>query len=360
MNSGIFELNRLSMRWYKYLSPFVVFVLAYFAFTMKGWLTFLPAIYGFVFIPLLELWMRPDEKNFSAAEEEIAKKDTKYDLILYAIVPLQYFFLFLFLISFSQPEIGTLEIVGRIVSMGLLCGVFGINVAHELGHRVNAFEQFLAKSLLLTSQYIHFFIEHNKGHHKHVGTPEDPSSARLNESIFQFYPRTLVFSYLSAWKIANKEMQKKRLPALHFKNEMLQAQMIQLVFITLVFYFGGLQILLYYLGAAFVGILLLECVNYIEHYGLSRKKTESGNYERAMPIHSWNSNHPIGRLMLFELSRHSDHHYLASRKYQILRHYETAPQMPTGYPGMMVLAHFPPLWFRIMRKQINKYVGEEN
>jgi alkane 1-monooxygenase len=96
-------------------------------------------------------------------------------------------------------------------------------------------------------------------------------------------------------------------------------------------------------------------VNYIEHYGLARKKTESGNYERAMPSHSWNSNHIVGRLMLFELSRHSDHHYLASRKYQILRHHENSPQMPTGYPGMMLLSHIPPLWFSIMRKQMQKY-----
>jgi alkane 1-monooxygenase len=345
----------MKLRWFKFLSPFIVFVMAWFAFTETGWLTFLPALYAFIGIPLLELALKPDEKNLSAAEEEMAKADKKYDWILYAIVPMQYVFLCLFLLSFSQPGLHTTDIIGRILSMGLLCGVFGINVAHELGHRVNRFEQLLAKALLLTSQYIHFFIEHNKGHHKHVATPDDPSSARLNESVFLFYPRTLIFSYLSAWKIANKEMTKRGLSAFHWKNDMLQAQLVQAGFLVLIYAFFGWKILLYYAGAAFIGMLLLECVNYIEHYGLSRKLSESGAYERAMPEHSWNSNHPIGRLMLFELSRHSDHHYLASRKYQVLRHHEKAPQMPTGYPGMMVLAHFPPLWFRIMRKQINKY-----
>jgi alkane 1-monooxygenase len=345
----------MTLRWFKFLSPFIVFVMAWLAFTKTGWLTFLPALYAFIGIPLLELALKPDEKNLSAAEEEMAKTEKKYDWILYAIVPLQYAFLYLFLLSFSQSGLHTTDIIGRIISMGLLCGVFGINVAHELGHRVNRFEQFLAKSLLLTSQYIHFFIEHNKGHHKHVATPDDPSSARLNESIFMFYPRTLIFSYLSAWKIANKEMAKRGLPAFHWKNEMLQAQLVQAGSLVLIYAFFGWKILLYYGGAAFIGMLLLECVNYIEHYGLSRRISESGNYERAMPEHSWNSNHPIGRLMLFELSRHSDHHYMASRKYQILRHHDKAPQMPTGYPGMMVLAHFPPLWFRIMRNQMVKY-----
>ncbi|MFN5135482.1 MAG: fatty acid desaturase, partial [Chitinophagaceae bacterium] len=138
------------------------------------------------------------------------------------------------------------------------------------------------------------------------------------------------------------------------QNEMLQAQLIQLAFITTIYVLLGLKVMLFYLSAAFIVILMLECVNYIENYALSRQKKESGMYERTMPHHSWNSNHVIGRLMLFELSRHSDHHYMASRKYQILRHHEHSPQMPTGYPGMMILAHFPPLWFWVMHKKINK------
>jgi alkane 1-monooxygenase len=238
------------------------------------------------------------------------------------------------------------------MSMGILCGVFGINVAHELGHRANKKEQFMAKLLLLTSQYIHFFIEHNKGHHKNVATPEDPSSARYNESVFSFYPRTIINGYRSAWRIANHDQLKKGRSALNIRNEMLQAQIMQASFLLLIFLFFGWKILLFYLGAAFVGIMMLENVNYIEHYGLSRTKSYSGHYERAMPHHSWNSNHLLGRLMLFELSRHSDHHYLASRKYQILRHHNNAPQMPTGYPGMMIIAHFPFLWFRMMNKRI--------
>jgi alkane 1-monooxygenase len=337
---------------YKYISPFIVLIGAFFAFRNTGILTFLPVIYAFGFIPLIEVFLKPENSNLSAAEEEVAKADKTYDYILYIIVPVQYMLLIQFLFSFQQTGLTWVDITGRIMSMGLLCGVFGINVAHELGHRVNKTEQLMAKALLLTSQYIHFFIEHNKGHHKNVATHEDPSSARLNESVFVFYPRTIIFSYISAWKIATEEMKNKNRS--WQQNEMLQAQLIQLAFITTIYVLLGLKVMLFYLSAAFIGILLLECVNYIEHYGLSRQKKESGMYERTMPHHSWNSNHVIGRLMLFELSRHSDHHYMASRKYQILRHHEHSPQMPTGYPGMMILAHFPPLWFWVMHKKINK------
>jgi alkane 1-monooxygenase len=246
------------------------------------------------------------------------------------------------------------ELSGKVLVMGLLCGTFGINVAHELGHRTNRSEQFLAKILLLSSLYMHFFIEHNKGHHKRVSTPEDPASARYGESVYAFYFRSVIFSYLSAWHIANSEMKKKGLPAWHWKNEMLQYQFIQLFFVVTIGLVFGWRECLLFIGAAFIGVLLLETVNYIEHYGLERRKNENGSYERAMPEHSWNSNHVIGRIVLFELSRHSDHHYIASRKYQVLRHHDDAPQMPTGYPGMMILSLLTPAWYAVMNPRVKK------
>jgi alkane 1-monooxygenase len=142
---------------------------------------------------------------------------------------------------------------------------------------------------------------------------------------------------------------------------MLQIQVLQLIFCTFIFVLFGGWGLVYFLMASAGGILLLETVNYIEHYGLMRKQRTDGRFERAMPSHSWNSNHVIGRLLLFELSRHSDHHYSASRKYQVLRHHENAPQLPTGYPGSMLLATIPPLWFLVMDRQMKKHhVQPEN
>jgi alkane 1-monooxygenase len=345
----------MRLRAFKYASPFIVFVLAWSSFYGHGIYTFIPVFWSYIFVPVLELLLKPNQQNLEYAEEELAKADRTYDYILYAVPPLLYLSLFMFLSSLQQPGLTTLEYVGRTMTMGLLCGIFGINVAHELGHRTNKTEQFLAKSLLLVSQYMHFFIEHNRGHHKYVATQRDPSSARLNEWLFAFYGRTIFYSYKSAWHIANKEVEKKGKPALSWHNEMVQFTTIQMVFIAVIFLFFGLKITACYLVAAALGIALLETVNYIEHYGLRRKEIAPGKYERAMPEHSWNSNHVIGRLMLFELSRHSDHHYLASRKYQVLRHHDNSPQMPTGYPGMMILAHIPPLFIYVMRKQMKKY-----
>jgi len=344
----------MSIKAFKYLCPLIIYVLAWLAFSCRGWFTWSPMIFAWVLLPAAELFIKPDEKNLGAAEEEMAKKDRVYDYLLYIIVLFQFTAGFRFLSSMKATDLYWWETAGRVMSMGLLCGTFGINVAHELGHRVNKFEQFLAKSLLLTSLYMHFFIEHNKGHHKNVATPQDPSSARFNESLYAFYFRTIIFSYISAWKISNGEMKKQGLPYLHWKNEMLQAHVIQVLFTAGIFYFFGWLITLYFLGAAMMGILLLETVNYIEHYGLQRKPTGEGKYERAMPEHSWNSNHILGRLMLFELSRHSDHHYMASRKYQVLQHHDDAPQLPTGYPGSMLLATIPPAWFYVMNKKIRR------
>jgi alkane 1-monooxygenase len=255
-------------------------------------------------------------------------------------------------IGSSQSNVDTL---GSIIGMGLLCGAFGINVAHELGHRTNKFEQFLAKSLLLSSLYMHFFIEHNKGHHKHVATPNDPSTAKFKQTVYAFWIQTFIGTYLSAWHIAIEDAKKKKgfLPTIF--NEMMLFQIIQLGLVLLIFINFGITITAYFILAAFLGAILLESVNYIEHYGLQRAKGQEQQFERVQPHHSWNSNHIIGRLMLFELSRHSDHHYLASRKYQILRNLDEAPQMPTGYPGMIILSLFPPLWFKVMHQQMRKY-----
>lgn len=337
---------------YKYLTPLLVYVGAIQSFTSYGLACYIPLIYSWIIIPLLELLFRADAGNLSETEEQLAKANRGYDYVLYMVVIMEFPILYLFLDSMQDPALSAVDIIGRTASMGMVCGIFGINVGHELGHRSKRFEKFLAKASLLISLYMHFYIEHNKGHHKRVATPEDPSSARKGEMVYSFWFRSILFSYLSAWHIANKDIKKKGSPVLSIYNEMIQIHIIQVAWVLGIWFLFGYPTILYYLAAAFMGILLLETVNYIEHYGLTRQKVNSGNYERAMPQHSWNSDHVLGRLMLFELSRHSDHHYLASRKYQLLRHHDDAPQMPTGYPGMMLLSLIPPLWFYVMNKRI--------
>ena len=346
----------MRFKFLKYFLALTVPLLAYFSFNGTGIITYAPMIEAFLLIPILELFFKPNSNNLSNAEEEMAKEDKSYDMVLYLLVPVIYFLLWEFLISMRETLTFS-DRLGRILSMGLVCGGYGINVAHELGHRNNKFEQFLSKTLLLSSLYMHFFIEHNRGHHKRVSTKEDPSSARYGENIFSFWIRSVFTGYISAWNIEFSRLKRLKKFKFSLENEMLRFQIIQVLFISSIYFVYGTQITIYFLFAAVMGFLLLETVNYIEHYGLQRKININGKYERVQPFHSWNSNHPVGRIMLFELSRHSDHHFNASRKYQVLKNHDNSPEMPTGYPGMMILSLIPPLWFYIMNKRIKKIIG---
>lgn len=308
----------------------------------------------FVMIPFIELFTKGSTDNLSKIEEELEKENKVYDWMLYGLVPLQYLIMVYFLIQVSNESLPLSYKIGATTAYGMACGILGINAAHELGHRTTKHEQLMSKLLLLTTMYMHFFIEHNRGHHKNVSTDEDPASSRYGETVYAFYIRTILGSYSSAWHIESERLKKKNHVFWSVNNEMLIYQLVQLILLVLIGIIFGLKTLLFFIVGAFIGILLLETVNYIEHYGLKRKK-KGDTYERTMPIHSWNSNHPLGRLILLELSRHSDHHYMASRKYQILRHFDESPQMPTGYPGMLLLSLVPPLWFKVMHQRIDRY-----
>ena len=343
----------------KYSTLFILPILSLASISVGGWMTFFPMAYAFLLIPFMELFMPPSEVNMDKVQEQVVKKDKLYDYMVWFTVPMHYAFMFYVLWLLHSQSWTGVEIAGLISMVGLSCGVIGINVAHELGHRRTKHERIMAKLLLLTSQYMHFYIEHNKGHHRNVSTPEDPASARYGEMLYAFWFRSTIAGYLSAWKIELKRLRKKNLPVWSpIHNEMLRFQIFQIAFAVGIGLIFSWQIMGLYLIMALMGILLLETVNYIEHYGLQRKKVNENRYERTLPIHSWNSNHPIGRLMLFELSRHSDHHYMPGRKYQILRHHDDAPQMPTGYPGMMLLATIPPLWFFVMHRKIAQLRNE--
>jgi len=335
----------------KYLSAFLLAATVFVSFTNVGIWTYLPLIFSFGFIPLVELLFKPNAQNLSEEEKKKAATSPYFNLVLYAVVVLQVAFLIYFL-NVIQEDLSSFDLMGRIVSMGILCGIFGINVGHELGHRSNRFEQFLGEILLLTSLETHFLPYHNSGHHHNVATPKDPATARKGEIVFLFWFRSQIGSYFQAWKIENDRLHKKGRSFLSFSNKMLIYTLSQIALLAAIYYFFNLQTVLYFMAAALLGILLLETVNYIEHYGLLRQLKENGNYERVQHHHSWNSNHILGRTILFELSRHSDHHYKASKHYQLLDSMPESPQMLTGYPGMMLLALVPPLWFKVMHKQL--------
>jgi len=335
----------------RYLPVLSVPLLAAAGFLLQGLWTWALPLYAYLLVPLVELALKPDPRNLEAAEAEAARHARIYDWMLYAIVPVQWALLGLFVLTIHTGELAAWEFAGVVFTMGIACGVLGINVAHELGHRTSRAEQWLARALLLSAQYMHFSIEHNRGHHVRVGTFEDPATARFGESLYAFWARSIVMGYRSAWRLECQRMERSGLPRWHPANEMIRFAAAQLGFLALVAAFFGPVVMLAVLAAAVIGILLLETVNYVEHYGLVRPQA-GPRPARIKPVHSWNSDHPLGRALLFELSRHSDHHYLASRPYQLLRSFDDAPQLPTGYSGMMLLALLPPAWFSLMNPRV--------
>jgi alkane 1-monooxygenase len=210
---------------------------------------------------------------------------------------------------------------------------------------------------LLSSLENHFLPYHNRGHHTNVGTPSDPATARKNELVYLFWFRSQIGSYFQAWQIEQTRMQIMGKAKFSFANKMMIYSLCHLLLLVIIWQIFDLTALLAFLAAALIGILLLETVNYIEHYGLKRQLNENGRYELVKRKHSWNSNHILGRLILFELSRHSEHHYKPDKPYQLLHSDPEAPTMPTGYPGMMLLSFVPPLFFRVMNGKVERVLS---
>lgn len=350
-----FELQtvKANTRKLKYFAVLAFPLAAIIAFTTSGVLTLLPAILIFGIVPLLELFLKPNHRNFSDKEKETRANDAFFDLYLYLLVPILAAVLVLFLFTISEPDLSLFDFLGRTFSMGVMCGI-AINLGHELGHRTKRFEQFLGETSLLISLENHFLPYHNLGHHRNVATPNDPATARRNEPVYLFWIRSQFGSYFQAWKFEAKILRRRGRNPFSLRNRMIGYTIAQIALIAAIYFGFGLKTTVAFIAAAIVGKLILETVNYIEHYGLTRKIDENGKYERVQPKHSWNSDHIVGRSIMLELSRHSDHHFKASKHYQVLDSFDESPQMPTGYPGMMIFSLFSPIWFRYMNRKIDE------
>lgn len=329
-----------------YTTPLVLLLLAWVSVALGGaWLLLLPLV-TFGLVPVLELLLPPRPDNVSG--ERWGRLGWLYDALLYGAVPGQVGLVVFLLLRVSSGALSGGEVVASALTVGIACGAFGINVAHELGHRREKGAQWAAQALLLTSLYMHFFIEHNRGHHARVSTPEDPASAPRGMTVYRFWLRSVVGSWRGAWEIEDQRLRRHARPRWSLQHQMTRFVLIEAAAVLAVLAVFGPVALGAWLLSAVAGILLLETVNYIEHYGLSRTRLPSGRYERVQPHHSWNADYPVGRALLFELTRHSDHHAHPGRAYSALRHFDDTPQLPTGYPGMILLSLAPPLWFRIM------------
>lgn len=342
------------MKGIKYISAYIVPVLCLVGILNGGFYVWGSVLFAFVFVPILEPLLQKDSISYSLDEKKSRLSNSFFDLLLYLNVPVIFTLLFMFLYRTDMGFYSTGEIVGLVFSLGVTLGACGINVAHELGHRDVKWEQFLSKVLLLPSQYMHFFIEHNRGHHKFIATDEDSASAKYKEPLYVFWVRSIVGQYKNAWQLESQRLKRAGHSFFGIQNEMIIFTLLQISFIVLVAFLFSPSIAGIYLGIAVISFLLLETINYVEHYGLRRKKQANGRYETVQVWHSWNSNHKFGRIILYELTRHSDHHYQSNKKYQILEHKDQAPQLPYGYPSSMLLALVPPLWFKVMNKRVEK------
>jgi len=339
----------------KYLAAYIVPCLTFIGILFGGFWVWATMIFAFFIVPITEPILQSSTKNYTQEEKSSRLSNKVFDVLLYLNIPIIFGLLLMFGLGLEAGIYSTIEITGLALSIGTTMGTGGINVAHELGHRDSKFEQFLSKLLLMPSYYMHFFIEHNRGHHKFVSTPDDPATARYKENLYAFWFRSIIGQYYHAWKLENTRLSRDNKSIFSLQNEMILFQIIQaLWFVSLVFLFSfSTAIILSAIGI--FSFLLLETINYVEHYGLMRTLQENGRYETVKNIHSWNSNHHLGRIILYELTRHSDHHFQANKKYQILEHHDASPQLPFGYPTSMLMSMVPPIWFSVMNKEVLKY-----
>ena len=318
-------------------------------------------------VPAIDLIAGLDRSNPPDDAIEALENDKYYRWITYLFLPIQYvgFAGAMYLISgghlgdWFTNDLSTLDKIAIAISIGCVGGI-GINTAHELGHKREANERWLSKIALAQVAYGHFYIEHNRGHHVRVATPEDPASSRMGENFYQFWPRTVGGSLKSAWGLEKKRYGRKDSHPFHLGNDVLNAWLMTVVLWGALIVWLGVGILPYLVLQAVIGFSLLEVVNFMEHYGMLRQKVGTGakqRYERVDPSHSWNSNNIATNVLLYHLQRHSDHHANPTRRYQTLRDFEESPVLPTGYAGMIVLALIPPIYRRVMDPRVVAHFG---
>lgn len=340
---------------YKYLIAYLLPISCFCGLFLGGYAGLGAFYVAFILLPILEQIIPLSKKNLDENMQERYRLSRFFDLLLYLNIPLLYTILGIYFWNINNQHWSIAEVCMQTLNVGIVVGVIGINVAHELGHRPESKHHWMAHALLLPALYQHFFVEHNRGHHRHVGTDQDPSSARKGEAIYTFWVRSVMGTYKSAWQLELERIHRRKISPWSFQNLMFRFTFFQLIYLVGLWIYGGIAILSAGIAVAVIGFLLLESVNYIEHYGLRRKKLSNGRYEKVMPYHSWNSEHELGRIVLYELTRHSDHHYMESIKYQNLRYQEKSPQLPYGYPASILLALLPPLWFKEMDARLAEF-----
>lgn len=338
-----------------YTGPLTMVPALYF----QGLWSWLPLVFLFVILPVTEWMIKPDDRNLIKIDAAFLESKKFFDILLYVNVLIVWCILFYYSIVVVGTSLQTFEYLGLTIGMGIVLGSFGINVAHELGHRTDFFSRFMAGALLLPALFMRFTIEHNYGHHKYVATEKDPASAERGINIYHFIFRSFLGTYKGAFLIEKRRLERDGKNKFLVNNKILHYELIQISYLLIMGLILGWKVIPFLVAAALIAITLLEAVNYIEHYGLRRKKLAAGRYEAVDHQHSWNSSHVMSRIFLYELNRHPDHHQRADKKYQILEHESESPQLPYGYPHMIILALFPALFYKTIHPVLDSYFSIE-
>lgn len=323
---------------------------------------FITVIIVFTLVPALDHIIGQDPVN----PDEITQvpelsKEVFYRILTLLCLPMQIATIFYGGHILMSTEMSWIGQFGWILSIGTVGAIVAINVGHELIHKDPIIEQWAGGLLFACVTYGGFKVEHVRGHHVHVSTPDDASSSRYGQSLYKFLPHAYLHNFLNAWNLEAKKLKRKGKGLLSFSNELIWWYSISFIFAAICGVLWGWTGVAYFFAQSFIAFSLLEVINYIEHYGLHRRKLNNGRFERTNVEHSWNSNFLLTNLFLFQLQRHSDHHANPKRRYQVLRHHEISPQLPSGYATMVVLALFPPLWFKVMNPKVEAYYqGEEH
>lgn len=344
-----------------FFSAFILPVLLIGGFYLGGLNLLLIHAFVFVLVPYLDFLIRTDRTNIPENEISNISKERFYRFVTFIWVYVQICVLVWGFYVVAAYTLSFWEWLAFTTGMALVTGGVGITVAHELGHKSDDLEQDYAKFLLMTVCYMHFIIEHNRGHHVRVATSDDPATSRLGETFYSFWSRSVTKGYSSAVNLEKERLQKRGIPFWSINNQMIWFAIYPLLFVgifTIIFsFFLGKfvwEIPVFFFAQSFFAFSLLELVNYIEHYGMVRKKID-GRYEKVTHLHSWNASHMVSNFLLFQLQRHSDHHAFAHKRYQVLNHYDQSPQLPQGYSAMIILALFPPLWFKVMDRRLEDW-----
>lgn len=324
------------------------------AVTFGGWWIALPFFYGWVCIGMLDQSLGLDTANMNPATEERFLFWHKAVIWVWFPVQLALMIYSLWVITLPGHMTPSQQVLAAL-ALGIPTGAIGITFAHELIHQRNRWERWIGEALLASTAYGHFATEHVFGHHNTVATPNDPVSAHKGQGFYSFFVRAVVRSFQSAWRIDRERLDKRGLPVWHHTNPWWRYTLVLGVWLTFAWLLaGGWGIALFFIQSL-MAVYQLEAVNYVEHYGLTRKYLGNGKFERVQPHHSWNSSHKVSNWMLINLQRHSDHHFRPDRRFPLLQHYswDEAPQLPHSYPAMVAMALLPPLWFRIMDSRVD-------